>query len=273
MSSKTPTSNSKSRNAPINNPRSSKRARFTNSTLDPLMKSNKDFWKWLYQNNIEKPTFDRKSDVYLQFDPQGITPIIQKWLKSISMELYSAFPPSLQQIIIYFVLHFEFQTNNPMFDTTADFVKNEFSARVCGFVFGTILFGKAFPSSTRALFTYKCIVKINNRGYGIGIGVVPHDFNTFLHDHEYFPHDKPNTCVMLENGQYYDWNGIKHDSEFRIAQNDTIIVEMNMKTKIMTLKSNNNNQSFQINGLPNESRLAFVLDGAHITVTLQQWKL
>ena len=225
---------------------------------------------------------DKESDDYVQFDPDGISPIIQNWIRTASPELLEIFPSSVQQMIIYFVLHFQFQSNNPVISTSSNIIKHEFSAIGSLMeMFGTVLFGKAFPSSTTVLSIYECHVKIKNKGRGIGIGIVPNDFNTFLYEHEYFPHHLTSTCVIFENGQFYGWDGQKQETEFKISDNDSLIIQINMKRKTMQLdikgsekRANAIKHSFVIKNLPNNSRLAFVLDArAEISVTSQAWKL
>mmetsp|Transcript_1079 Transcript_1079/g.880 ORF Transcript_1079/g.880 Transcript_1079/m.880 type:complete len:285 (+) Transcript_1079:17-871(+) len=237
------------------------------------------FWQWLYLDNTDQPTFSRKSNNFgeshedqLQFDPTGLSPIIEHWLKRIfGKNVLYLFPASVQQIIIYFVLHFQFQVNNPCVSSNADLIKYEFRAWSNHSYFGTILFGKAFPSSV--LFKYECYVRVDTVGRGIGVGIVPFDFNTFLHEHEYFPHYKTNTCMIFENGHYFGWDGTKQDTEFKIKNGDVLVIEMDMKKRTMSLKQFGGDLSFVIEKLPDNSKLAFVLDSADITVTSQCWKL
>ena len=207
----------------------------------------------------------------MQFDPQGLSPIIDNWFRKY-VSTHFIFPASLQQVIIYFVLHFQFQVNNPCIQSKADLKKYEFRAWTNRPIFGTILFGKAFPSSV--LFKYQCYVRIDKIGNGFGIGIVPKDFNTFLHEHEYFPHYKTNTCVVFENGHYFGWNGIKENTAFRMRTNDVLVIEMDMKKRTMSVSNFGEDMpSFVITKLPDDSKLAFVLDTADITITSQSWKL
>lgn len=235
------------------------------------------FWQWLYTDNTEAPTFDSTFGQYsagnqLQFDPTGLSPIIEHWLKDIFGEkvLY-LFPRSVRQIIIYFMLHFEFQLNNPCVSSIANLDKFEFKAESSYAYFGTILFGKAFPSSV--LFKYECYVAVGIIRRGVGVGIVPRDFNTFLHEHEYFPHYKSNTCMIFENGHYFGWDGNKQETNFKFKSGDVLIIEMDMKQRRMSIKQFDGNASFVIEKLPDDSKLAFVLDGADITITSQTWKL